>query len=146
VSKRSAKEERPSKRHHSKSEISREDTGNNGSMIKENKVRSFWMVRYEITSEEDVAQSSSVNVVEDSDEALQKGVETMKIMRRIGQLEIGSSFGSIIKEEERVWRNPLFKPPPLHICHQEERTKKTAEVREVAKERLEEREVEDTMK
>jgi hypothetical protein len=28
------------------------------------------------------------------------------------QLKIGSSFGSITEEDEIVWRNPLFEPPP----------------------------------
>jgi hypothetical protein len=48
------------------------------------------------------------------------------------------------EEDERVWRNPLFEPPPLCIFHQEERTEESAEVREVEEESLEEREGEDT--
>jgi hypothetical protein len=60
-------------------------------------------------------------------------------------LKIGSSFGSITKEDEIVWRNPLFEPPPLCIFNQEERTKEeSVEVREVEEESSEAREVEET--
>jgi hypothetical protein len=41
--------------------------------------------------------------------------------------------------------NPIFEPPPLHICHQQERTKESVEIREIEEERLEEREGEDTI-
>jgi hypothetical protein len=61
-------------------------------------------------------------------------------MRNLTWIEIGSSFGSITKEYERVWRNLLFELPPLCISHQEERTEESAEVREVEEKSIDERE------
>jgi hypothetical protein len=51
VPKRSIKEERLSKRHDIRIEVSREDTGGSGSRIEENKVKSPWIVRDVVTSE-----------------------------------------------------------------------------------------------
>lgn len=48
-------------------------------------------------------------------------------------------------KKTRVWRNPLFEPPPLHIFNEGESIEKeSAEVREVEEESSEAREVEDT--
>jgi hypothetical protein len=58
-------------------------------------------------------------------------------MGRIEWLEIGSSFGSLTEEDERVWRKYLLEPLPLHICHEGETTKESPEVRQVEEERLE---------
>jgi hypothetical protein len=37
-------------------------------------------------------------------------------------------YGILIRDDERRWRNPLFEPPPLCICNQEERTTDNAEI------------------
>jgi hypothetical protein len=62
------------------------------------------------------------------------------IMSRLSRLEIGRYFGSLTEEYERVWRNPLFEPPPLHIFHQEERIEESENIREVEEKGVEERE------
>jgi hypothetical protein len=41
-------------------------------------------------------------------------------MRRLACLVIGNSFGSITKEYERVWRNPLFEPPLAFVIKKKE--------------------------
>jgi hypothetical protein len=50
------------------------------------------------------------------------------------QLNVGSSLGSLTKDDEKIWRKPLFESPPLCICHQEEETEECEEVREVQEE------------
>jgi hypothetical protein len=95
VPERSTEEERSSKRCDIRNEVSREDTRSSGSRIEENEVRSPWLVRDVVTSEEDGAQSSSIDTTKNSDGSLQEGAETLVIMRRLAWLEIGSSFGSI---------------------------------------------------
>jgi hypothetical protein len=47
-------------------------------------------------------QSSSVDIAKGSNGALQEGTKSLEIMIRIAWLEIGSSFGSIAEEDERV--------------------------------------------
>jgi hypothetical protein len=37
-------------------------------------------------------------------------------------------LGSLIRDDERIWRNPLFEIPPLSICNQEERTSNKFEI------------------
>jgi hypothetical protein len=43
-------------------------------------------------------------------------------------LQVGISLGSLIEDNERRWRNPLFEPPPLCICNQEERNEESVEI------------------
>jgi hypothetical protein len=51
-------------------------------------------------------------------------------MSRFAKLEIGRYFRSLTKEDERVWRNPLFEPPTSHIFHQEEEILKSTSEQE----------------
>jgi hypothetical protein len=68
-----------------------------------------------------VATSST----KDSDEgALQESEEILVVGRRLVWLKIGSSFGSITKEDEIVWRNPLFEPPPCAFLTKKKEPKK----------------------
>jgi hypothetical protein len=77
-------------------------------------------MRDEIESEEDETHSSD-NGAEDSDGGtLQESEDILVVERRLTQLKIGSSFGSITEKDEKVWRNPLFEAPPLRIFNQEE--------------------------
>ena len=78
-----------------------------------------------------MVHSSSIETIENNDGVLHEGEETFENIIRLAHLKIKSSFGSIIEEDERVWRNPLFEPPPFLIFHQEERTKEHVDVREV---------------
>jgi hypothetical protein len=87
--------------------------------------------------------SSSANVVEDGDGPLQEGEEALEIVNGIARLQVGISLGSLTEDNERRWRNPLFEPPPLHICNQEERNEESVEIG-VEEERVEERRREDT--
>jgi hypothetical protein len=67
---------------------------------------------------------ASVDMVEDGDGPLREGEEDLAIVNGLARLQVGISLGSLTKDNERRWRNPLFEPPPLCICNQEERTKK----------------------
>jgi hypothetical protein len=37
-------------------------------------------------------------------------------------------LGTLIEDNEIIWRNPLFEPPPLCIFNQEERNKESVEI------------------
>jgi hypothetical protein len=63
-----------------------------------------------------------VEVGEDGEEPLWEGEEALAIVNGLARLQVGNSLGSLTRNDERRWRNPLFEPPPLHICNQEERT------------------------
>jgi hypothetical protein len=56
VPERSTKGDRSSKRHNIRSRVSSEDTRSSGSRVREDEVRSPWLLRDVVTSEEDEAQ------------------------------------------------------------------------------------------
>lgn len=61
-----------------------------------------------VQSEEDEMQSSSDSGTEDSDVGtLQESEEILFVGRRLAWLKIGSSFGSIMEENESVEEPPL---------------------------------------
>jgi hypothetical protein len=106
---------------HIRRRVSSEDTKSSGSRFREGEVRSPFLLTYVVTLEEDEVQSSSTDVVGDGDGTLREGEEDLTIMNGLMRLQVGSSLGSLIRDYERRWRNPLFEPPPLRICNQEER-------------------------
>jgi hypothetical protein len=44
------------------------------------------------------------------------------------QLQVGISLGSLNEENEKIWRNLLFGPPPLHICNQEKISEESVDI------------------
>jgi hypothetical protein len=48
----------------------------------------------------------------DGEEHLEEGEEDLAILNGLSQLWVGISLGSLTRDYERIWRNPLFKPPP----------------------------------
>jgi hypothetical protein len=79
--------------------------------------------------DKDEVQSSSANTTKDGDGPLREGEEAFTLVSGLAQLHVGSSLGSLTKNNERIWRNPLFEPPPLHIFYQEERNEESAEIK-----------------
>jgi len=70
VPKRSAKGDRPSKGHKVRSRVSSEDTRSSGSRVREDEVRSPWLLRDATTLKEDEAHSIGDDVGEDDKETL----------------------------------------------------------------------------
>jgi hypothetical protein len=66
---------------------------------------------------------SGANMGEYGKVPLREGEETLDIMNGLVQLQLGSSLGFLIDDNERILRNTLFEPPPLCICNQEEISK-----------------------
>jgi hypothetical protein len=121
--------DRSSKRCNINIRVSNEYTGNSGSRVREDKVRSPWLLRYATTLEEYEAHSRGVDVGEYGKESLREEEKDLMIVNVLMWLQIGISLGYLTEDDERIWRNPLFKPPPLCIFNQEERTIENAEIR-----------------
>jgi hypothetical protein len=104
VLQRSTKGERSSKRCNVRSRASSEDTNSSGSSVKEDEVKSPWLLRDVVTSDEDEAHSSSVDAVKDGNGPLQGGEEALTIVNWLAQLQVRRYLGSITNDNERIWR------------------------------------------
>jgi hypothetical protein len=100
--------------------VSSEDTKCSGSRVREDEFRSHWLLRDFTTSKEYETHSRGVDIGEDGEEPLREWEEALAIMNGLVQIHVGISSGYLTGDDERRWRNPLFEPPPLHICNQEE--------------------------
>jgi hypothetical protein len=82
------------------------------------------LLRDVVTSKEDEVWSSSANAVENGDGPLQEGEKALAIGNGLAWLRVGISLGSLTEDIERIWRKPLFEPPPLCIFNKNKETKK----------------------
>jgi hypothetical protein len=88
--------------------VSSEDTKISGNRFKEGEVRSPLLLKYVVTLEEDEVQSSSTDVVGYGDGTLREGEEDLTTINGLTRQHVGISLGSLIRDYERRWRNPIF--------------------------------------
>jgi hypothetical protein len=55
------------------------------------------------------------NIEEDGKEPLREGEEDLLIVNGLTRLQLVISLRSLTRDDERIWRNPLFDPPPFFI-------------------------------
>jgi hypothetical protein len=84
-------------------------------------------------------QSGGVDIGEDGEEPLREGEEALAMVNGLAQLQVGSSLGSLTRDDERRWRNPFSESTRLCICNQEERTTNNAMIGVVEERMVEER-------
>jgi hypothetical protein len=106
------------KRNEVRSRVSNEDTRSCGSMVREDEVRSPWLLRDVAMSEENDVWSRGIDIGEYGEEPLWEGEESLAIVNGLAWLQVVISLRSFARDDERIWRNPLFEPPPFCICSQ----------------------------